>query len=154
MKKIFRTEYMVYSVLLCLRSMPVIYFAISYKRVTIGTSNLLNDVPEEITVQLGNGESYEITKETFVIDHDQFLPEYSVVNYPTIKFSDDTTNDRLGEKINRIFYETAMLNYDEELGQETNAEYYDKEETIWNFSDDIIPKEWKDTSYGFLSAPE
>lgn len=82
---------MVYSVLLCLLSMPVIYFAISYKRVTIGTSNLLNDAPEEITVQLGNGESYEITKETFVIDHDQFLPEYSVVNYPTIKFSDDTT---------------------------------------------------------------
>ena len=78
----------------------------------------------------------------------------SDVNYITIKFSDDTTNDRLGEKINRIFYETAMLNYDEELGQEINAEYYDKEETIWNFSDDIIPKEWKDTSYGFLSAPE
>ena len=49
MKKIFRTEYMVYSVLLCLLSMPVIYFAISYKRVTIGTSNLLNDAPEEIT---------------------------------------------------------------------------------------------------------
>ena len=26
-------------------------------------------------------------------------------------------------------------------------EYYDKEEPIWNFSDDIIPEEWKDTSY-------
>lgn len=26
-------------------------------------------------------------------------------------------------------------------------EYYDKEEPIWNFSDDIIAEEWKDTSY-------
>ncbi len=58
-----------------------------------------------------------------MIDHDQFLPEYSHVRYPTIKFSDDAINDRLGEKINRIFYETAMLNYDEELGQHINAEY-------------------------------
>lgn len=123
MKKSFRTKYIIYIVLLCLLSVPAICFAISYKKVTIGTSNLLNDTPEEITVQLGNGESYEITKETFVIDHDQFLPEYSVVKYPTIKFSDDATNDRLGEKINRIFYETAMLNYDEELGQKINAEY-------------------------------
>lgn len=123
MKKIFRTKYIVYIALLCLLSVPVICFAISYKKVTIGASNLLNDAPEEITVRWGNGESYEITKETFVIDHDYFLPEYSVVNYPTIKFSDDATNDRLGEKINRIFYETAMLNYDEELGQNINAEY-------------------------------
>lgn len=123
MKKIFRTKYIVYMVLLCLLIVLVICFAISYKRVTLSPSNLLNDAPEEITVRLGNGESYEIIKETFVIDHDQFLPEYSVVNYPTIKFSDDVTNDRLGEKINRIFYETAMLNYDEELGKQINAEY-------------------------------
>ena len=85
--------------------------------------NDLSEAPEEITVDMGNGESYEITKETFVIDHDHFLPEYSVVDYPIIKFSDDITNDRLGEKINRIFYETAMLHYDEELGQEINAAY-------------------------------
>ncbi len=123
MKKIFRTKYIVYVVLLCLLSVSIICFAISYKKVTIGISNVWDDTPEEITVRLGNGESYEITKETYVIDHDQFLPEYSVVDYPTIKFSDDAINDRLGEKINRIFYETAMLNYDEELGQQINAEY-------------------------------
>lgn len=123
MNKIFRNKYIIYIVLLCLLSVPVICFANSHQKVTIGTSNLLNDAPEEITVRLGNGESYEITKETFVIDHDQFLPEYSVVEYPNIKFSDDATNDRLAEKINRIFYETAMLNYDEELGQQINAEY-------------------------------
>ncbi len=123
MKKIFRTKYIVYIVLLCLLSVFIICFAISYKKVAIGISNVWDDTPEEITVRLGNGESYEITKETFVIDHDQFLPEYSVVDYSTIKFSDDAINDRLGEKINRIFYETAMLNYDEELGQQINAEY-------------------------------
>ena len=83
----------------------------------------LSEAPEEITVDMANGESYAITKETFVIDHDHFLPEYSTVDYPIIKFSDDETNDRLGEKINRLFYETAMLHYDEELGQEINAEY-------------------------------
>lgn len=103
--------------------MSVICFAISYKKVTIGTTDILDEKPQEITVRQSNGESYEITKETFVIDHDQFLPEYSVVDYPNIKFSDEAINDRLGEKINRIFYETAMLNYDEELGQEINAEY-------------------------------
>ena len=101
----------------------VIYFAMSYTGVKIGTTNIWDEKRQEITVQLSNGESYEITKETFVIDHDQFLPEYSVVDYPIIKFSDEAINDRLGEKINRIFYETAMLNYDEELGQEINAEY-------------------------------
>ena len=110
MKKIFRTKYIVYIVLLCLLSVFIICFAISYKKVALDTSDLWENAPEEITVRLGNGESYEITKETFVIDHDQFLPEYSHVRYPTIKFSDDTINDRLGEKINRIFYETAMLN--------------------------------------------
>jgi len=114
MEKIFRTKYIVCIVLFCL---------LSYKKVAIGISNLWNDAPEEITVRLDNGESYEITKETYVIDHDQFLPEYSHVRYPTIKFSDEAINDRLGEKINRIFYETAMLNYDEELGQHINAEY-------------------------------
>ncbi len=123
MKKIFRTKYIVYIVLLCLLSVPIICFAMSYKKVALDTSDLVENAPEEITVRLGNGESYEITKETFVIDHDQFLPEYSHVRYPTIKFSDDAVNDRLGEKINRIFYETAMLNYDEELGQHINAEY-------------------------------
>ncbi len=123
MKKIFRTKYIVYIVLLCLLSVPIICFAMSYKKVALDTSDLVENALEEITVRLGNGESYEITKETFVIDHDQFLPEYSHVRYPTIKFSDDAINDRLGEKINRIFYETAMLNYDEKLGQQINAEY-------------------------------
>ena len=123
MKKIFRTKYIVYIVLLCLLGVSVIYFAMSYTGVKIGTTNIWDEKPQEITVQQSNGESYEITKETFVIDHDQFLPEYSVVKYPVIKFSDEAINDRLGEKINRIFYETAMLNYDEELGQEINAEY-------------------------------
>ena len=168
MKKIFRTKYIVYIVLFCLLGVSVIYFAMSYTGVKIGTTNILDEKPQEITVQqsngesyeitketfvndhdqflpetgvkigttnivdeklqeitvqLSNGESYEITKETFVIDHDQFLPEYSVVKYPVIKFSDEAINDRLGEKINRIFYETAMLNYDEELGQKINAEY-------------------------------
>lgn len=123
MKKIFRTKYIVYIVLLCLLGVSVIYFAMSYTGVKIGTTNIWGEKRQEITVQLSNGESYEITKETFVIDHDQFLPEYSVVKYPVIKFSDEAINDRLGEKINRIFYETAMLNYDEELGQEINAEY-------------------------------
>lgn len=123
MKKIFRTKYIVYIVLLCLLGVSVIYFAMSYTGVKIGTTNILDEKPQEITVRQSNGESYEITKETFVIDHDQFLPEYSVVNYPIIKFSDEVINDRLGENINRIFYETAMLNYDEELGQEINAEY-------------------------------
>lgn len=123
MKKIFRTKYIVFIVLFCLLCMLIICFALSYKKVALDTSDLWENAPEEITVRLDNGESYEITKATYVIDHDEFLPEYSHVRYPTIKFSDEAINDRLGEKINRIFYETAMLNYDEELGQQVNAEY-------------------------------
>ncbi len=122
-KKIFQTKYKICIILLCLLGVTLICLAMSHTRVKIGTTNIWDEALEEITVRLSNGESYEITKETYVIDHDHFLPEYSSVKYPNIKFSDKAINDRLGEKINRIFYETAMLNYDEKLGQEINAEY-------------------------------
>ncbi len=74
MKKIFRTKYIVYIVLLCLLGVSVIYFAMSYTGVKIGATNILDEKPQEITVQQSNGESYEITKEMFVNDHDQCLP--------------------------------------------------------------------------------
>ena len=65
---------------------------------------------------------YKITQNAKKFDQDNFL-EYSIVNYPEIEFVDETADVKLGEKINRLFYETAMLNYDEALEQEVNAVY-------------------------------
>ena len=44
MKKIFRTKYIVYIVLLCLLGVSVIYFAMSYTGVKIGTINILDEL--------------------------------------------------------------------------------------------------------------
>ena len=138
MKKIFRTKYMVVCLaLFCLLVMAAVCLALSYKKVVFEYNPIWENASDEITVQFDNGKGYEITKETYVIDHDHFLPEYSTVEYPTIKFSDEATNDRLGEKINRIFRETAMLNYDVQLEQEINA-FYACQYRIANADEDYI----------------
>lgn len=65
---------------------------------------------------------YKITPNVKKFDQDNFL-EYSIVNYPEIEFFDEAEDTKLGEKINQLFYETAMLNYDEALEQAVNAFY-------------------------------
>jgi len=85
---------------------------------SIENSQLWVSAPKEITFLCDNQEMYRITKELKGFTQDNFL-ESSTVNYPRIEFSDET----IGEKINQLFYEMAMLHYDEELENEVNAFY-------------------------------
>ena len=81
------------------------------------------ETPKEVTILNDDYyQGYKITQNAKKIDQDNFL-EYSIVNYPEIEFVDETVDAKLGEKINRLFYETAMLNYDEALEQAVNAFY-------------------------------
>ncbi len=86
--------------------------------ISIENSQLWVNAPKEITFLCDNQQMYRITKELKGFTQDNFL-ESSTVNYPRIEFSDEET----GEKINQLFYEMAMLHYDEELENEVNAFY-------------------------------
>ena len=82
------------------------------------------ETPKEVTILNDDYyyQGYKITQNAQKFNQDNFL-EYSIVNYPEIEFVDETVDAKLGEKINRLFYETAMLNYDEALEQAVNAFY-------------------------------
>lgn len=85
---------------------------------SIECSQLWANSPKEMIFLCDNQEVYRITLEIKEFIESNFL-EYSIVNYPRIEFSDEA----IGEKINQLFYEMAMLHYDKELENEINAFY-------------------------------
>ena len=85
---------------------------------SIESSQLWTNSPKEMIFLCDNQEVYRITLEIKEFIESNFL-EYSIVNYPRIEFSDEA----IGEKINQLFYEMAMLHYDKELENEINAFY-------------------------------
>ncbi len=89
---------------------------------SVENSQLLVDSPKEIKLQNNHDRKYKIVKDIKKFSQDNFL-EYSVVNYPRIEFADEEVNKKSSEKINQLFYEIAMLNYNDKLEQEINAFY-------------------------------
>lgn len=99
-----------------------IHISASNMRLSVENSQLLVDAPKEITLQNNHDQRYKIVKDSKKFSQDNFL-EYSVVDYPRIEFADEEANKEISEKINQLFYEVAMLNYNEKLEQEINAFY-------------------------------
>lgn len=97
-------------------------FCIEAMILSIENSQLWANTPKEITIQNERHQGYKIIKDIEKFDQDNFV-EYSAVNYPQIEFANEEVSPKSDKKINQIFYEMAMLHYDEQLEQEINAFY-------------------------------
>lgn len=86
------------------------------------TTSFFDGTSTEIEAESYLGIDYKITKKQHTFSTDNFL-DYSIVNYPSIQLMDEKINIELGQEMNRLLFDLAMLHYDEELESAVNAFY-------------------------------
>lgn len=89
-----------------------------YNKVTSFFDGTSTEIEEENYL----GIAYKVTKKQYTFSTDNFL-DYSTVNYPVIQFTNEKINIELGQEINQLLFDTAMLHYDKELESAVNAFY-------------------------------